>query len=239
MFNGMIQHSKINFVFVAIIFYHEWPKIMLRSLREHFTEEVILINHLDRPLPTDYYDDKCTVLNGKIGRLDRMTHGAGIDTAVEFLKKRGDRYFIHIEPDCLITGKDWANGLVSAVESGAVMSGIHKLPFGPIHPCPTIWDINRTSGSFDRSNRTEAINQQIFNYKDMVKWFIDIGMSNDGIWFWCHFWDCGIKNWYMAALDGLAIHSTNSGGFRHFFNGMVKTPTVLEPGDFAVVQKYL
>lgn len=233
----MIKHSQIDFVFVAVIFYHEWPKVMLRSLREHFVEEVILVNHLNGPLPAEYYDDNCTILNPEPS--SKLSHGAGVNTAVEFLRKRGDKYFIHIEPDCLITGKSWVNSLIGAIASGAIMAGPCKLPFGPIHPCPTIWDIDRISDSFDISYRSQAINQKVFSYKKMARWFVDNNMKDDEIWFWCHFWDCGIKNWYKAALDGLAVDSADSGGFRHLWNGRVKPPAALSPEDYAEVEKYL
>lgn len=232
----MIKHSQVDFVFVAVIFYHEWPKIMLRSLREHFSEEVILVNHLGRSLPPEYYDNNCIILDGL---QNKMTHGAGVDAAVEFLKNRGDKYFIHIEPDCLITGRDWVNGLVGAAASGAVMAGTYRLPFGPIHPCPTIWDINRIDGSFDISNRIGHVDQRIFNYRDMIRWLLDSGFNDDDIWFWCHLWDCGIKNWYKAALQGLAVHSVNSDGFRHFWGGRLRSPASLSPEDYATVEKYL
>lgn len=230
----MLRHSE--FVFVAVLFYHEWPKIMLRSLREHFSEEVILVNHLPGPVPSEYYDDNCTILESGL----RRTHGAGIDTAVKFLKNRGDRYFIHIEPDCLISGRNWAIKLIDAIASGAIMAGSYKLPFGPIHPCPTAWDISRIPGSFDFSERASDINLDVFDYAAMAKWFVDCDMSKNGVRLWSHLWDCGIKNWYDAALKGLAVHVDGSDDFQHFFAGRSQSPKErLNHDEFSRVERFL
>lgn len=234
----MLVHQP-QFVFVAIVHYHQWPKVMLRSLREHFREEIILVNHLPNgeEIPTNYQDEHCTILQNP--DINKRGHGAGIDVAVEFLKRRGDKFFIHIEPDCLFTGKDWAVKLLDAAHSGAIMAGPCKLPFGPIHPCPSIWDLDRIPGSFGFSPRTEGIDFKLFNYQQMVRWLCDTGMSDGGIWLWCHLWDCGIKNWYEAAKLNLAVHTDTMSGIRHFWAGRLRSPWSLPPSDLSLVEKYL
>lgn len=210
---------------------------MLRSLREHFSEEVILVNNLSGPMPDEYFDDNCIILDAG-GR--ELSHGEGIDVAVEFLRSRGDLYFIHIEPDCLILGRDWAIRLVDAIMSGAIMAGSYRLPFGPIHPCPTIWDISRISGSFGISERSGNIDTRIFNLSAMVRWLVDCNVCDSGVMMWVRLWDCGIKNWYEAALQGLAKHTINNGDFVHFFCGRLLSPRDrLGDDDFARIERFL
>src|SRR5215831_15714019 len=142
------QSSLAQLPFVAVAYYHAWPKVMLRSLRQHFDNTLILVNHLsDDGLPPEYFDDRTIVLNNPRG-LNFGGHGGGIDAAVDFLRKRGERWFIHIEPDCFISSKTWAEDLFKAAVDGAIMAGPTRLPFGPIHPCPSIWDLERLAGSF-------------------------------------------------------------------------------------------
>jgi hypothetical protein len=125
------------------------------------------------------------------------------------------------------------------MKNDAIMAGPTKLPFGPIHPCPTMWDIVKIPGSFEVSTRNIPIDFDIFNYRLMLEWLINVGMDEGSIWLWCHWWDCGIKNWYMAALQGKAVHTHNDDGFKHFFGGRGYPPTQLPDQDFKLIAKYL
>ena len=231
----MLVH-EFNFVFVVVIYYHQWPKVMLRSLREHFSNELILVNHLGEDLPPEYFDDNCTILKNNS---NCFKHGDGIDIAVEHLKERGIDYFVHIEPDCLITGKEWLEELVKAAKVGAIMAGPHRLPFGPIHPCPSIWHVPRIVESFNISARTETLDRNIFKYKKMVRWLYENDLAERGVIIWCDMWDCGIKNWYEAAKLNLAINTNSTVGFRHFWSGSSRKPNELSEQDYSLVKKYL
>lgn len=234
----IVPTDKIKFVFVTVLFYDIWPKIMLRSLRRYFDNEIIMVNHLSKPVPKEYYDDNCTIIDNKDAH-NNNGHGAGIDVAVKYLRERGDRYFVHIEPDCVFTGTAWIAEMLDAMVNNAIMAGPCRLPFGPIHPCPTIWDIVKIPGSFDISFRQCLIDFNIFNYRLMLDWLINTGMDEGSIWLWCHMWDCGIKNWYMAALQGKAVHTRNDDGYKHFFGGRGYPPTKLLECDYKLVEEYL
>lgn len=225
----------LKLVFVAVIYYHEWPQIMLRSLREYFDQELILVNHLDCELPSSYYDYNCTVLTSQKGH----SHGNGIDTAVEYLKKRGVDYFVHIEPDCVITGREWFDHLVIAAINGAAMAGPYKLPFGPIHPCPSIWRISMINGSFDVTDRSGEQDPALFNHDEMVKWLSEHKVKEHGVRVWMGSWDCGIKNWYEAAKRNLAYHTQSTVGFKHFFFGRYRKPSDLDNHEYSLVRKYM
>lgn len=225
----------IDFAFVSVLYYEAWPKIMLRSLRDYCNSEVILVNHLHHDVPEEYKDDKCTIL--EMGH--NPSHGAGIDLAIDHLRNRGVKYCVLMEPDCVILGDSWLHNMINAIKNGAIMAGPSRLPFGPIHPCPSIWDINRISGSFQVTNRDIDIDLSIFNYVEMIKWLHTNQFDETSIWLWCHKWDCGIKNWYMAATQGLAVETVNNGDFKHFYNGRTLRPMDLAEEDFMLIVKYI
>ena len=256
----MLRHAgqpNVDFVFVMVLYYDIWPKILLRSLRRYSDNEIILVNHLGKPVPEDYYDTNCIILENKGSVMSvyetankktyqiphylskSKSHGAGIDLAVHFLRERGDQYMVHIEPDCVVSGLTWLNELKAAAASGAIMAGSMHLPFGPIHPCPSIWDLRRLPGSFDTSLRDTGINFDVFNYRQMCEWLINVGMDNGGIWLWTHCWDCGILNWYKAALMGKAVHTKTGDGFRHFFAGRMRPPNHLNADDYQLIEQYM
>lgn len=229
------QMHDLEFVFVVVLYYEIWPKVMLRSLRKIYNNEVILVNHLHRDVPSEYRDERCTVLQMGHG----TSHGAGIDTAVDYLRSHNIRYFVLIEPDCVITGTEWLDKMIQAVNNGAAMAGPNRLPFGPIHPCPSIWDITQIPGSFKVSDRDISIDFGIFNYKDMIKWLMNNNADNGSIHLWCHKWDCGLKNWYILAKKGLAIHTHNSDGFKHFYEGRNRSPMDLIESEMKMIAEYL
>ena len=255
----MLRHagySNVDFVFVMILFYDIWPKILLRSLRRYSDNEIILVNHLGRPVPEDYYDTNCIILENKGSAMsvyeaangrryeiahyltNSRSHGAGIDLAVHFLRERGDRYMVHIEPDCVVYGLTWLDELTRAAKDGAIMAGPMKLSFGPIHPCPSIWDLYRLPGSFDLSQRSGFINHNVFNYVGMCEWLINTKMDDGGVWLWTHWWDCGILNWYKAALMNKAVHTKSDHGFKHFFGGRLRSPVDLSQEDLRLVSEF-
>ncbi len=211
-------------VFVAVIFYHYWPKLMLRSLREHFPlDELILVNHLKMPMPHDYYDDNCTIIEaGQNG----LSHGDGIDTAVNFLKKRGDKCFIHIEPDCYISGRRWAIDLLEAVQNGNEMAGLaYTFDGGPIHPCGTAWIIDKIHGSFNGIVRQDITRCDLYNYRKFIDFVVSLNATDDLIMFLTECWDTGCYNWYLAAISGkAACVPCVENDFAHFFLGRNYTP---------------
>jgi hypothetical protein len=219
-----------------VVFYPIWPKILLRSLRKYFQHDlIVIVNHLNGPIPSQYYDDKCVVLQCKTSR----SHGHGVDTAVEYLRSIGTKYMVLVEPDCVVTGVDWVNGMISIVESGALMGGPFVLPFGPIHPCPSVWDLEWVPFTFNVTPRSGPVDYKIFSQAGMVKWLVECFPDDEqSIWWWINYWDCGIRNWYEAAKEGRAIVS-NGSRFKHFGAGRLYSPDQLSASDFALVSEYL
>lgn len=247
--------SDIDFVFVVVYYYDIWPKVMLRSLRKYFDNEIIIVNHLDKEVPEEYYDDNCTILEhnelpkfksfnckpyGWLPfRPNTKTHGIGVDVAVAYLRDRGCRYFVLIEPDCLISGIEWMKNLLNAMYDGHIMAGPSRFDFGPIHPCPSIWDITKVPGSFDITARQLNVDMRLFDYKLMLKWVMATNIGLAAIWFWLYWWDCGLNNWYMAAQKGCAGHTKYAGDFRHFYRGHCRSPFQLPEKDFELVKPFL
>lgn len=239
----MIQHGKLpdGWVFVVVYMYPIWPLVLLRSLRKYFTHDpIVIVNHMKSKILNEYYDDKCIILDGGVIR----RHGSGVDIAVDYLKSNGYRYMVHVEPDCVITGPNWINSMISCIESGALMSGSSVLPFGPIHPCPSVWDLSSVDNTFDWTIRHQAIEDGIFSETKLKKWLAINNMPNNCqmgdklVNFWIKYWDCGIQNWYKLAKLGHTMVSDGD-GIIHFFNGRRRSPYQLHPDDYVLVNQYL
>ena len=73
----------------------------------------------------------------------------------------------------------------------------------------------------------------------MFEWLLSVNMDNSGIWIWTHWWDCGILNWYKAALLGKAIRTNSGEGFKHFFAGRKRPPSCLDADDYQLIEQYM
>lgn len=106
-----------------------------------------------------------------------------------------------------------------AARSGAVMAGLNKLPYGPIHPCPTIWDITRLYGSFAITQIDGHVDESIYHLDQYAQCLRENRvLSDDGRIYLLKIWDCGIRNWYEAEKLGLAIQ-TSGDGITHYTDG--------------------
>ena len=143
------------------------------------------------------------------------THGAGLDLALQWCRERGAEAMLHFEPDCYITGAEWYRELIAAVEHGAWMATTFRKSWGPLHPCPSIWNVREVRASFRRADgRPEAAHPRFAELVDVARFERDVRLTPEAKWRW----DTGLKAWFEAALAGRAVQVSGK-GITHYWRG--------------------
>lgn len=130
-----------------------------------------------------------------------MYHGEALDFALVWCKANRFQTLTLIEPDCLIRGDVWLRNLKRAIFQGGWMAGSFVMWYKAIHPCPSIWQINKLNHSFktDFVRKKEKLNKEIC-------------LIEDG------FFDTAIRAWYHLAEKKKAI-TIKAPDFSHVWNG--------------------
>jgi hypothetical protein len=149
----------------------------------------------------------------------RLEHGAGIDVGLEWCRAHGARVLIHLEPDCLVSGRQWRDNLVQALDAGAWMAGGLRQSHGPIHPTPSAWLVERTGASF-RSGTWAPEEEESPHFAALVNLpALHNDPSRGAHWIrTMRYWDTGHRPWFRAAAHGRAA-LVPTPGFRHYWNG--------------------
>lgn len=203
----------------------DWTKISITSFREHFPDDPLLVvdhNH--------FAPERAFLASWGAIVLDNhgpTTHGGGLDAARLWCLENGYEVMVHFEPDCEVYGRRWYANLVGAIEFGYWMSGSQKMPFGPIHPCPSAWLLDKFDHTFQACLRGRDVMHDRYSefvpFPDQLDW-IDQHPPTWG-WqrFWTYWWDTGMKNWFDAAVqDKAALVSCED--IRHFWYGRQRGP---------------
>ena len=153
-------------VFPVIVAFHtaDWLPIAVESYLSQFpADRILVVDNNPQPGETGwsatcrrerrwlYSHPKIDVIHRHAncaGIPAQRTHGDGMDLAFDWCRSRGADVMLHIEPDCLVTGRAWRENLVGAIEEGAWMAGAHRKPWGPIHPTPSAWLVREVRTSF-------------------------------------------------------------------------------------------
>lgn len=155
------------------------------------------------------------------------THGSGMDLALAWCRSRGADVMLHIEPDCLITGRAWRDNLLRAIERGAWMAGAHRKAWGPIHPTPSVWLVREARTSFSgQSRKNSPVN---LRFKELVNLeILRAAAEPDGVWDWAREnWDTADKAWFEASIHEKAA-LVEAPDFRHFWFGATANCLPLE-----------
>lgn len=147
---------------------------------------------------------------------DDRTHGAGLDRALAWCRAQGVATMLHIEPDCYVTGLEWYSNLTAAIEGGAWMAACVRKPWGPLHPCPSIWRVDEVRASFRRQDGTvDATHPRFTELVDVERYRLESGVdARTQRWSW----DTGLKAWFEAAVAHRAA-AVSGRGFRHYWCG--------------------
>jgi hypothetical protein len=220
-----------------LVAYHSacWVRVAVESYFEHFPEDYILVVDNNPRRGEVGWLPECTrerewltAHPGVImienptppdGLLKNRTHGAGMDLALAWCRSYGARVMIHMEPDCLISGRQWRDNLLGALGRGAWMAGSVRQRHGPIHPTPSAWQVEEVRASFTITP-WKGLDEQHARFATLVD---PAALKNDtspmGVWIgWTCHWDTGHKAWFEAAIhDRAALVETP--GFTHYWHG--------------------
>jgi hypothetical protein len=216
-------------VFVAVLYYDNgWPAHMLKSFRQHFpTEPLLLVDHLpdDVDLAPEFLSDKhCWITHNPRGH-NAGGHGGGMDAAADYLRSRKVKYMVHIEPDCTFTGREWFDSMMEAVQNGAIMAGPNQYPYGPIHPCPSIWNVDAIPCSFKTDYKYHP--PTIYDARKQAGWLAQQDWPPEAFHAHMAIWDTGLKAWGLAAQQGKAV-VTSGVGIVHHWEGRNKPVTSVQ-----------
>jgi hypothetical protein len=161
---------------------------------------------VDNPAPPD-------------GLLANRTHGAAMDLALDWCRRRAADVMVHLEPDCLVTGRRWRDNLVGALAGGAWMAGSVRQCHGPIHPTPSAWRVGEVRASFKITpwRGADERHPRFAGLMDLEALKHD--RSPMGVWIgWTCHWDTAHKAWFEAAVCDLAA-LVEAPGIRHYWHG--------------------
>lgn len=215
----------------------DWTKFSISNLRKYLPKEkIVVIDHNNIKEERDFLLSQQVTIIENTGE---KSHGAGLDLGVEWCRVNKFDAMVAIEPDCKITDRKWYDKITNEVDGGYYLAGVHRLDFGPIHPCGTCWSIDKIRFSFKPCLKSTELNDKeylfLFNEKKYYDFLNYIGDNHpyveeensfrDGCLFsyWVHRWDCGLRNWYDMASQGKErVVEVND--FLHYFCGSQSTP---------------
>ncbi len=208
---------------VSVLYYHGWPAHLLSGLRRQgIDNKIVWINHLpDNDVRREYLDSNTTVIRNPRG-YNTGGHGGGIDAGVQLLRKEGYSHFLHVEPDCTTSGREWYEDLLRASANGAELAGPCVQPHGLIHPCVSLWRLDAARHSFTVQPKVQMPDPKHFDHRGQVEWLAaNKRMDALAIWLLTAFWDCGLLNAYEARRRGKAVQTTWE-GIEHHWEGRSK-----------------
>lgn len=226
-----------------LIAYRTWPwtLIAVRSFQEYFPDQQLVV--IDNNPPADHSEwlPRCAeeqawlrsqsdLIVIKNPGCDRSP-GHGIDQGLQHCREQGHEFLVHLEPDCLISGRRWLDTLLEPCRQGAWMSGSHRRFYGPIHPTPSVWRTDVPWASFAHCHRQEDVFhprfQELFQRQELLEW-TQSHEPESHAW-WQEHWDVSQRNWFCAAAVDRAVLVEPTNDFEHFWYGSQRPPDPNEP----------
>ena len=236
---------KIRVAFVMVLFTWrmswEWTKVGVLSFRRHFPDSTLLaVDH------NGYLAEEQDFVLSQGGHLlfhDGRTHAEGLDFAVQWCREHGFTHLVLLEPDCLISGKEWYKRILKAVLKNEGMAGINFDGSRCIHPCGTIWKLDAIPGSFEVVSKGEDILHErfseVYDVRETTRWMLGSQICLDIFNFLVYYWDVGHRNWFLLAVEGKTANIDNPGDFRHFYEGRNRLPNELRDEDKELIRREL
>jgi hypothetical protein len=159
-----------------------------------------------------------------------------MDHAAQWCRTNGIRWMLHFEPDCLISGVEWMNRLLDATTKDIWMAGSHRKSYGPIHPTPSVWDVNQIQSSFQEQPRGSDMGHPRFHELVDMKDLMAQARVEKLESYWASWWDTAQKPWFDAAIHDKALLVEDSPDFHHFWRGSSSNRDPRRIGDSRVNQ---
>ncbi|MFC1605643.1 hypothetical protein ACFL33_02120 [Pseudomonadota bacterium] len=146
-------------------------------------------------------------------------HGLAMDLAARITGDLGFNYMLHFEPDCLICGTNWFSRLKEGARD-MWMVGCHLKDYGPIHPTPSIWDVNEIKTSFEVQPRgADQKHPRFGELFDLGHLHTRVLKEGDNWDWWGKYWDTAQRAWFLAAVEDKAKLVPKADDFIHFWGG--------------------
>jgi hypothetical protein len=210
---------KIHFAVVIAGSYH-WANIALRVFRRHFPEEILIVADYVRSVEHYFlkkHIDYCIYPQGiEVGG---HQHGIAIDM---ILQQYPCDILVLLEPDCLYYDTGWYTNMLRAIESGYWMAGFLKLPWGPLHPCTTMWRTDKIQNTFSYVLKGTDVLDPYYSLlcdeRLIPSWTVATMAKFHREW-----WDTSLKNWFNAArMERAAL--VPGGTLKHYWSGYDMLP---------------
>jgi len=203
-----------------------WLKVAIGSFLAQFPDQEILVVDNNPRRSDPGWEPECEAERQWLADHRRVrllpnpgadrSHGAGMDLALAWCRENGVAAMLHFEPDCYISGATWYRELVEAIGGGAWMAATHRLSWGALHPCPSIWSVADVRASFCRADGSIDVPHPRFpELVDSEAYRRKIGIDmHTTRWKW----DTGQKAWFEAAIADRAVKVSRA-GFAHYWRG--------------------
>ncbi len=208
---------------------YEWTKICVTSFRNVFGMEypLIAVDHNHNPEEKEFLKKNQVQILENYGE---QSHGEGLDIATAYAKKNGFDAIVFIEPDCLFFNDTWYKNMHQIIESGKSMTSVFRWPYGPLHPCGSMWVIKNIPYSFKTIPKTkEEVGhvrfQELLNMPTLCALMAEEKYDNHLHNFFVYHWDVGIKNWYTLEVNYSTQHCIDDHGFVHFWRSHGRPPS--------------
>jgi hypothetical protein len=224
----------------TLVAYHSiyWIRVAVESYLEHFpADRLLIVNNNPRRGEAGWYpycDEELEWLatHPRVFLVDnprlpgnsfpggRLEHGSGIDVALDWCREHGARVLVHMEPDCLISGRQWRENLLRPLAQGAWMAGSFRQSHGAIHPTPSAWLVVEVRASFRSGSwAREKCDPGFAALVNLAA--LEDDPSPEACWMrQVGYWDTGHRAWFQAASQGRAT-LVETPGFRHYWRGSV------------------
>jgi GT2 family glycosyltransferase len=170
------------------------------------SKDKILRSHNLCELERKWFSSKSNIIVLKTEK--RLDHGRAINLAAKWCWDNDIPIMIHLEPDCVITGKIWIENLLNALDNNYWMASGHQYPDGSLHITPSAWLIKKSFQlNFDWAMKNKDLEDPIYPVVcDVSK---TEGWHRIG-------WDVGFKAWFEIAKLNKAKH-IDAPDFIHFW----------------------
>jgi hypothetical protein len=222
--------NKIGILPVLILYKtFPWIKVSLGSFQKYFPNDVVLVidNNPDTGSARgiaylkqegEWVRNHRNILYRKSTHHEKH-HGYAMDFAASIARDAGYKYVLFFEPDCLITGRSWFNKLVEEINHNW-MIGSHLKDYGPIHPTPSIWNIDKIKTSFEVQLRCQdECHPRFHELFDLDFLRERVKREGDSWEWWKKYWDTAQRAWFLAAIRDKAKLVDKADDFIHFWGG--------------------
>ena len=234
---------------IVAYFTPDWIRVAITSYLHHFPDDRVLVVDNNPARGDDEWIPACErerhwlrshprvdyVMNHIVPctRYGGRPHGLGLDVALGRCRDLGADVLLHLEPDCIVSGRQWRENLLGAIGDGAWMAGSVRQHHGPIHPCPSAWRVDRVRSTFAGWEwEPDARHPRFHELVDLDR--LQSVMGTGAGWdFWGSFWDTGHKAWFDAAVLDRAV-LVEAPDFQHYWHGSLS----LRMDEAALVAKF-